>query len=139
MRIAIACLFLAVVAVLPLMAEAPTSTATVGAQVAGFLASLDRAASCPAKSVSAQVPDTSKEPSVLADAAKAPSAQPPDAVKAPLPARRLSEVDCDQCGGGTHSPGFQCNQMCRREGLCVDQCYADSGTCQLVTCICLLC
>lgn len=52
--------------------------------------------------------------------------------------RWLAIVSCDQCAI-PQGPGFQCNKQCRALGLCTDQCYADSGTCQLVGCVCTSC
>ena len=48
-------------------------------------------------------------------------------------------IDCDFCPGGPGGPARQCFRYCRSLGLCVDQCYADAGTCELVSCICLSC
>lgn len=83
------------------------------------------AASCPAP------------PQAPATAAAASLAKIFGTAAAPKPAS--GTVDCGQCPGGTHGPEFQCTRQCRSHGLCPDQCYADADTCQLVSCICLLC
>src|SRR5689334_3962058 len=57
----------------------------------------------------------------------------------PEPQQKISETSCDNCPAGPNGPGLQYHRQCRAQGLCTDQCYADASTCQLTTCICLLC
>lgn len=94
-------------------------------------------------------PATATEPeAVSADWLTAPEAnatpQAPAACLAtilgtPKPQQMFSETSCDNCPTGPSGPGLQCYRQCRAQGLCPDQCYADASTCQLTTCICLLC
>jgi len=57
----------------------------------------------------------------------------------PVAPQKSSTVACEQCPTGPTGPYRQCWVYCRSRDLCTDQCYADASTCELVTCICLLC
>jgi hypothetical protein len=106
---------------------------SIALSLAAFL-SLPGAASEPA----AACADWLRAPEANA-APQAPAASLDVILGHPKPQEKLAETSCDNCPGGTGGPSLQCHRQCRAQGLCTDQCYADASTCQLTTCICLLC
>lgn len=62
---------------------------------------------------------------------------------APVPQNKSSYVACgeSECPPGTNSASFRCMRHCLAmyDPGCVDQCYEDPNTCELILCICTPC